>query len=175
MLLTPAVVADLPAIVALVNRAYRGTGAEESWNTEAGLLDGPRLSEQVLLDDLAARPSAFLLTYRAVPQGEVMGTVWLEPVNDGVWYLGLLTVRPELQDQQLGRALMAAAEEYARQRGARRMRLSVVNVRTALIGWYERRGYRLTGESQPFPYDDERFGRPLRGDLSFLFLEKRLG
>ncbi len=127
------------------------------------------------MDDLAARPSAFLLTYRAAPDGEVMGTVWLEPVQGGVWYLGLLTVRPELQDQQLGRGLLAAAEAYATQRGARRMRLSVVNVRSTLIAWYERRGYRLTGESQPFPYDDERFGRPLRGDLSFLFLEKKLG
>ncbi|HEY4046802.1 MAG TPA: GNAT family N-acetyltransferase, partial [Acidobacteriaceae bacterium] len=88
------------------------------------------------------------------------------------WYLGLLTVRPDLQDRQMGRSLLATAEGFARERGARRIRMSVVNVRTTLIAWYERRGYLLTGETQPFPYDDERFGRPLRDDLHFVLLEK---
>jgi hypothetical protein len=50
--------------------------------------------------------------------------------------------------------------------------MTVVNVRDTLIAWYERRGYTLTGESQPFPYGDERFGRPLRDDLSFVVLQK---
>ena len=52
------------------------------------------------------------------------------------------------------------------------MRLTVVNVRATLIAWYERRGYRLTGESQPFPYEDQRFGAPRRDDLEFVVLEK---
>ena len=43
-----------------------------------------------------------------------------------------------------------------------------------MIAWYERRGYRLTGESEPFPYGDDRFGRPLRPDMRFLILEKEL-
>jgi hypothetical protein len=46
------------------------------------------------------------------------------------------------------------------------------NVRDALIGWYLRRGHRKTGETEPFPYGDDRFGAPLRDDLSFLLLEK---
>ena len=48
------------------------------------------------------------------------------------------------------------------------------NVRDALIGWYLRRGHRKTGETEPFPYGDDRFGEPLRDDLSFLVLEKKL-
>ena len=28
------------------------------------------------------------------------------------------------------------------------------NVRTALIAWYERRGYRLTGATLPFPFTE---------------------
>jgi hypothetical protein len=47
-------------------------------------------------------------------------------------------------------------------------------VRETLIAWYERRGYVLTGETQPFPYGDERFGRPLRDDLHFVLLEKNI-
>ena len=49
-----------------------------------------------------------------------------------------------------------------------------MNVRDALIGWYLRRGHRKTGETEPFPYGDDRFGAPLRDDLSFLLLEKDL-
>lgn len=94
--------------------------------------------------------------------------------RDGVWYLGLLTVRPALQKQQLGRALLAAVEDFAKQRGARRMRMTVVHVRDTLIAWYERRGYTLTGETKPFPYHDKRFGNPLRDDLHFVVLEKAL-
>jgi hypothetical protein len=54
------------------------------------------------------------------------------------------------------------------------MRLTVLNVREALIAWYQRRGYSLTGESEPFPYGDDRFGTPMREDLEFLVLQKTL-
>jgi hypothetical protein len=52
--------------------------------------------------------------------------------------------------------------------------MTVLNVRDALIAWYVRRGYAMTGETQAFPYGDERFGRPLRDDLSFVVLWKAL-
>ncbi|MEI9890137.1 MAG: hypothetical protein WDN45_05495 [Caulobacteraceae bacterium] len=58
--------------------------------------------------------------------------------------------------------LLEAAEAAARALGARRVRMTVVNVREGLIAWYERRGYRPTGEVLPFPYDDLRFGQPTR-------------
>ncbi len=163
---------DYASIVDLINLSFRGVDPVASWNTEAEFLEGERLTEALLKEDLAAKPHALLLTYREDPNGELLGTVWLEPKNDGVWYLGLLTVRPDLQNRQMGRTLLAAAELYAKQRGASRIRMSVVNHRKTLIAWYERRGYLLTGETQPFPYHDERFGRPLRDDLHFVLLEK---
>jgi hypothetical protein len=55
------------------------------------------------------------------------------------------------------------------------MEMTVVAVRSDLIAWYLRRGYAPTGESRPFPYGDERFGRPRRDDLSFHVLAKPLG
>jgi ribosomal protein S18 acetylase RimI-like enzyme len=70
--------------------------------------------------------------------------------------------------------LLTAAEDFARERGARRIRMTVVSARTTLIAWYERRGYALTAEKRPFPYGDERFGRPLRDDLHFVVLQKDL-
>lgn len=92
----PADESDIPAIVALVNAAFRGTGGERSWNHEDFIV-GPRTA-----------------------------------------------------------------------------RLSVVNAPETPIGWHERRGYRPTGETMPFPHGDSRFGRPLRDDLAFVMLEKRL-
>ena len=172
MLLHVAVEADYAGIVDLANLAFRGTGAIASWNTEAVFIEGQRLDETLLREDLAAKPEAQLLTYREEPGGPLLGTVLLEERKDGVWYLGLLTIRPDLQNRQLGRGLLAAAEDFAKARGGRRIRMTVVNVRDSLIAWYERRGYTLTGETQPFPYGDERYGRPLRDDLHFVVLEK---
>jgi GNAT superfamily N-acetyltransferase len=177
MLLTLAVEADYPEIVALVNLAFRGTGATQSWNCETQFIEGDRLNDRMLREDLAAKPGAFLLVYRDEDGrdeegGPLLGTVWLEPETERVWYLGLLAVRPEIQKRQLGRALMTAAEEFARERGARQIRMTVVNVRETLIAWYVRRGYALTGEVKPYPYVDQRFGRPLRDDLHFVVMEK---
>jgi ribosomal protein S18 acetylase RimI-like enzyme len=173
MLLSPAVEADYPAIIDLATIAYRGTGPSASWNIE-NFIEGQRLNDSLLREDLAAKPNAHLLTYRDDPDGPLLGTVLLDPQKDGVWYLGLLTIHPDLQKRKLGRTLLAAAEDYAKQRGARRIQMTVVNVRDILIAWYERRGYMLTDETRPFPYGDERFGRPLRDDLYFIVLEKDL-
>src|SRR5260370_11263716 len=132
MLLSPAVEAEYPAIIDLVNLAFRGTGPSASWNTEIVFIEGQRLNESLLREDLAAKPEAHLLTYRDDPHGPLLGTVLLEPKKDGVWYLGLLTVRPDQQKRTLGRTLLAAAEAYAKQRGAHRISMTVVNVRDTL-------------------------------------------
>ena len=166
--------ADYSTIVELANLAYRGSGESSGWTTESSYIEGPRLSEDRLREDLASKPAAHLMTLREHEDGPLLGTVWLEPKSEDVWYLGLLTIRPEQQKRQLGRGLLAAAEVYAATRGARRMRMTVINVRETLIAWYERRGYVRTGESEEFPYGDDRFGKPLRKDLSFVVLEKQL-
>ena len=164
--------AEHPEIAALVNSAYRATGSDAGWTTEADYIDGERTDAATLARDLAAQPAARLLVWRDEPGAPILGCVWLEPVGGEVWYLGMLSVRPDLQDRQLGRALLAAAELAAAGEGARRIRMTVVNVRDTLIAWYERRGYALSGESLPFPYDDPIFGAPRRPDLAFVVLEK---
>ena len=174
MLLEHAEPADFPAIINLVNAAYRGTGAVESWNIEAGIIEGTRLTDSLLREDLAAKPHAHFLVTRDANTGAVIGTVWLEPVEKDAWYLGLFTVDPAIQNQQLGRRLLSSAEEFAKERGARFIRMGVLSVRDTLIAWYERRGYHRTGETEPYPYGDNRFGTPLRNDLKFVILQKQL-
>jgi predicted N-acetyltransferase YhbS len=163
--------ADYPEIIALTNRAFRDTRAQGSWNVE-DMIEGERINESLLRDDLAT-PGAHLLIWRDAA-GEHLGHVRLDAGADGVWFLGILTVRPDRQASGLGRALLAASEDWARAKGARRIRMTVVHQRDTLIAWYIRRGYALTGETKPFPYDDPRFGRPTRPDLYFDVLEKDL-
>jgi ribosomal protein S18 acetylase RimI-like enzyme len=79
----------------------------------------------------------------------------------------MLTVRPDRQDQQLGRRLLTAAEDYARSHGARSIRMTVIHQRETLIAWYERRGYVRTGEARPFPVR-------LEPPVTFAVLEKPL-
>jgi DNA-binding MarR family transcriptional regulator/GNAT superfamily N-acetyltransferase len=171
--LLPAVMADVPAIVSLMNRAYRGAGVEAGWNTEAHFIDGDRTSVALLSEEMATKPEATLLAWRRL-SGDLQGCVWLEPLGDDVWYLGSLTVDPHVQNAGLGRQLLTASENWVREQGGREIRMTVVNVRESLIAWYARRGYQPTGETEPFPYEDTRFGIPKRTDLCFVGLGKAL-
>jgi GNAT superfamily N-acetyltransferase len=165
----------LAAVADLVNSAYRGETSRQGWTTEADYIEGQRTDAAVLARDLATTPGAQLLVLRDDEGEPLLGSVWLEPVGDGeTWYLGMLTVRPDRQDRQLGRTLLAHAEAWAAKAGARRIRMTVVGIRDSLIAWYLRRGYGLTGETRPFPYENRDIGQALRRDLDFVVLEKLL-
>lgn len=162
---------DLPEIVVLTNLAFRG---EVGWTLESRYIQGERISLETLKENIAEHPEALVMIWRDEKDGTLLGSVWLQPRQADAWYMGLLAVRPEMQGQQLGRRMLEASEEAIRQRGAKRIRISVVNVRERLTTWYERRGYVRTGEKEPFPYGDDRVGKPLREDLEFVILEKAL-
>ena len=51
--------------------------------------------------------------------------------------------------------------------------MTVLAPQEALIAYYERRGFRRTGEQRPFPAD-EKFARPRRDGLYFADLAKPL-
>lgn len=65
-------------------------------------------------------------------------------------YLGLLSVDPSQQQSGLGSLIMTAAEKHCRELGSRFMDIYIVNLRTELQPFYQRRGYRETG-TLPFP------------------------
>lgn len=169
--LREALEAEYPDIIAMTNRAFREPAGQAEWKVET-LVAGRRVTESLLREDLAA-PGARMLIWRDAA-GDHMGHVRLDAGSDGVWHLAMLTVRPDRQDGGLGRTLLAAAEDFARAHGARRMHMTVVHQRPELIAWYERRGYRVTGETEPFPYGDDRFGEPVQDGLYFDVLEKAL-
>ncbi|MBE7218058.1 MAG: GNAT family N-acetyltransferase, partial [Caulobacteraceae bacterium] len=88
---------------------------------------------------------------------------------------GMFAVDPVRQAVGVGRAVLQGAEAHAIGAwNASEMRLLVIAARSELIAWYERRDYRLTGATAPFPYGDTRFGLPRQDDLRFIEMAKPL-
>jgi GNAT superfamily N-acetyltransferase len=158
-------------LLELVTAAYRGEVSRAGWTTEADLLDGGRISADVLADDLARPQSRVLVAER---DGQPLACAHVVVDGDAA-YFGMFAVRPGLQGQGIGDTVLGEAERLAREDfGQTLMRMTVIDLRSELIAWYERRGYRRTGVFRPFPYGDTRFGIPLRDDLRFEVLEKSL-
>lgn len=163
--------ADIPAIVTLVESAYRGDASRVGWTTEADLLDGQRIDPQGVAE-VIARPQSLVLLLD--DDDGLLACAHVEQRGDA-GYFGMFSVRPGAQGTGTGRRVLAEAERIAREHWQlARMSMSVIVQREDLIGWYQRRGYRRTGHYEPFPYGDERFGKPRRDDLRFELLEKML-
>ena len=169
----PATAADADAVVALAQSAYRGDVSRAGWTTEADLLDGPRTDAEMVRDLIAAEGSVVLVADDGDRPGSLLACCHLERRGDAT-YLGLFAVRPDTQGHGTGAAMLAAAEAYARGRGARRLELTVLNHRPELVAWYVRAGFALTGGTVPFPYGDERYGVPRRPDLVLQAMTKEL-
>ena len=172
MHLEPAQPADIPALHALIEGAYRGDSAKLGWTHEADLLGGQR-TDMEALEAMIADPAQLILILR--DGDDIDACAALADLGGGLTYLGMFTVAPARQATGIGRLLLAASEEHAASRfGATRVEMTVISQRTELIAWYERRGYRLNGERRPFPATDPRFGLPKCEDLEFVVLEKAL-
>jgi GNAT superfamily N-acetyltransferase len=163
---------DAPAVLALVRRAYRGEASRAGWTTEADLLDDGRIELPELLHKITG-PESLVLVVES--RGDLVACCELAHRGDGLAYFGLFAVEPTLQAGGLGRRVLAEAERVARGLWSSTvMEMTVIGQRSELIFWYERRGYALTGERRPFPYDELGSGGALRDDLYFAVLRKPL-
>ncbi|MEU7647762.1 GNAT family N-acetyltransferase [Streptomyces huasconensis] len=163
--------ADVDALVALIESAYRGDASRAGWTTEADILQGQRTDPQGVVEVIES-PAARLLAVER--DGALVACCQLEHRGEHA-YFGMFAVSPAEQGAGLGKLIIAEAERVAREEwGAGEMHMTVISVRDDLIAWYERRGYRRTGKMTPFPYGNERFGIPQRADLEFELLVKEL-
>jgi GNAT superfamily N-acetyltransferase len=167
-----AIASDASTIVNLVQSTYRGDSSRKGWTTEADILDGQRTDPQEIADILGNPGSRIILCEE---DGALVGCCNVEREDDVAAYFGMFSVLATLQGRGTGSKLLAEAERYAKQElHARVMRMTVIDIRSELIAYYERRGYVRTGKHKPFPYGDPRFGVPKRTDLRFEVLEKAL-
>lgn len=161
---------DIPELVKLVNSAYRGDASKKGWTTEADLLLGEIRTDAASLEHIFSNENDAILKY-TTDDDLIAGCVYLQKQHHKL-YLGMLSVNPELQAGGIGKQLLDAAEEYAKENDCHTITMTVISVRKELIAWYLRHGYQLTGLNKPFPAD-ENFGVPTQ-ELVFEILEKEI-
>jgi GNAT superfamily N-acetyltransferase len=139
----PADAADdvlMTRIAELVNRVY--AEAEKGlWRDGADRTDALDIAAMVHAGELAV----------ARLDGRLVGAVRIRRLDPGLAEFGMLVASPEYRGIGIGRALVAFAEDWARQQGLSRMQLEVLAPRTwthpvkeFLRDWYTRIGYRQT-------------------------------
>lgn len=147
---------DATALVALINRAYRPEPGQEGWTHESGWITQQRIYLEQL-QDLLQDPVNHLLVATALPtenhNQQIVGCVLLSNTSPIV-QIGLLTVDPDYQAQQIGRLLLDYAERQSRELYQPEwFEMSVVHTCQELIAYYERRGYQHTGQIKPYLVD----------------------
>ena len=162
-------IADIAALVQLVNGAYRGEDSKKGWTTEADLLDGERTNEPALA--AAINTAAAVILVNRDDAGIINACVYLQK-QDKRLYLGMLTVSPLLQATGIGGGLLKAAEDHAKNEHCHVISMTVISVRHELIAWYQKHGYAATGATKPFPTDTA-FGVP-KQQLEFVVMEKMI-
>lgn len=164
---------DAPQLQPLIKSAYRGEKIKNAWTTEGHLVADDRIDVQGIVGKISTPDSAVLIA--ADDDGTLVACCEVTKKDETVGYFGLFAVDPARQGGGLGRQVLAYAEEYVRSTwGVEMMEMWVIWTRDELIEWYVRRGYRKTGRSSPFPYDQLVNGKALRDDLYFTVLEKDL-
>ena len=146
--------ADTRALVALINVAFQ---------PEQIAISGDRIDAE-RLQPLFGNGKFFVLEDGTA----VAGCVYVE-ARGNCGYVGLLSVRPELQGRGLGKRLMALAENHLAGAGCDRADLRTISARHDLVPMYRHLGYAETGTS-PMPPEI-----PLKIPCHFINMSKPLG
>lgn len=102
--------ADVPALVTLIESAYRGDSSRAGWTTEADILQGQRTDPDGVREVVEAPGSRLLVVER---DGALIACCQLEHRGEAA-YFGMFAVRPELQGAGLGKVIIAEAERTVR-------------------------------------------------------------
>jgi GNAT superfamily N-acetyltransferase len=167
-----AVLADVEAIVKLVNIAYRGESSRAGWTTEADILDGLRTSVHEVERLIASEDTIVLL---CLNDDELLGSICLERDKaQAIAHIGMFVVNPLMQANGIGKRLLTEAESLAqREWSIGKFQMHVITIRRELIEFYERRGYQRTGIVNEFPVNPEVWQPKLAG-LQLETLEKTI-
>ena len=129
----PAVAADKPRLIPLINSAYSIETFFEGTRT-----DEERLSAMMQKGVILAAENG---------DGQLLGCVYTE-VRGKRGYLGQLAVDPAHQSRGLGMRIMEAAEEHLRRQGCEAIDILVLSLRPELPPIYRRHGYIETGTEE---------------------------
>jgi len=166
-----ATVADIPAIVRLVNDAASGDGGTAGWTNEAHLFHGDRTDTREIAELMTIFGASFVL---ALERSVLVGCAYLKVAASRA-YLGLLSVSPQRQGEGLGSDIVAECERIARQElRCDLLEISVITShRPEVTAFYERRGFVRTGRLKQFERKQAREGKKVDG-LQLEWMEKPL-
>jgi predicted N-acetyltransferase YhbS len=152
----PAELCDAVAINRVVNAAYR---VEDFFKV------GDRTNLAEIVNYL--QHETFLVARDE--DDEVVGAVRVS-LHGERGHFGMLSVTPDVQGSGLGRRLVQAAEQFAREAGCTWMDLEVASPRLELPPFYRKFGYELSGTAEwPAEELDQ-----LRSAAHFLVMSKQL-
>ena len=163
---------DAEAIATLINTAYRGETSRKGWTTEADILDGLRTTTTEIGKTIK-RKATFILI--GVLKDEIIATMcceWQELAGQDTVHFGMIAVKPSLQNKGYGKTLIQAAEAIClREWRVVGYHMAVISIRHELIAFYERLGYKRTGEFAEFPVKSDLWQPKVEG-LNLQYLAK---
>jgi len=157
----------LSALTALINDAYRGSSGSGRWTSEAHLVSGPRMTEAAMM---ALVRGSSTVVYAVFEHAEPIGCIAAAKISNDTIEFGCFAVTPDLHGGGLGRHLLDYAERTCSERCAQ-FQVMVVSDNSALISFYQKRGYVLTGARKPYPLAAG-VGIPLKSELDLVVLQK---
>lgn len=149
---------DIPSLVKLINQSYREQQGR-SWTTEVEFVKGQRISHEQLEQQLELSNS--LLIVAETDSSKIVACIGLNFQDNNV-EIGTFCTDPHIQNMKVGRCVLEYAEQFALQKAPEldSAVMYVLDVRSELIAYYERRGYVKTGNEEPYPIDAD-VGMPL--------------
>ena len=149
---------DVAQLVDLINLAYRAE-SERSWTTEKAFVDGTRITNEQLSEDLSR--SNFKLFVGENEQGLLVACIGLSLDHNSV-EIGTFAIDSSVQNLGYGKQMLNYVEAYVAQSCSevRDLIMYVLDVRSELIAYYQRRGYQITGHTAPYPVNAN-VGQPL--------------
>ena len=172
LLFHKAEIADASAIAQLINSAYRGETSRKGWTTEADILDGLRTTTSEVGKIIKSKNSFILI---GVLNDEIAATIcceWQELAFKDTVHFGMIAVKPGLQNKGYGKTLIQAAEAIClREWRVVGFHMAVISIRHELIAFYERLGYKRTGEFADLPVKSDLWQPKVEG-LNLQYLAK---
>jgi ribosomal protein S18 acetylase RimI-like enzyme len=111
---------------------------DEEWRARVARWDGESGVGYLALNDGEACGIAGAFLDQKDPAQALLVSMWSDTAQ---------------RQQGVGRLLVDAVADWARRRGARSMRLTVVSNNEGAIRFYERLGFAKTGRTEPYPND----------------------
>ncbi|OLN87502.1 putative N-acetyltransferase YxeL [Colletotrichum chlorophyti] len=164
---------DAPRLQQLIEAAFRAEDPNGKWTDNLGLSARFRIGLDEVLANINNPDGATLIGTDS--DGNLVASVAVFfKRNANITRLAMLSVDPNRQHGGLGRQILSYGENYCQETwGVRQLGLNALSTRQELVSWYERCGYKRTGQLSPFPV--ELFPDvALPDNLGFVEMEKDL-